>query len=562
MGKKRTATNLEESRQQELPAAFVVRMKDMLGPEWDAFLASFSRERRTGLRINTLRRRSSDFAAAAPFVEDEIPWSGGAGYFCGRASRPGKMVLHEAGVYYLQEPSAMAVAALSGAKPGMRVLDLCAAPGGKSTQTASMLQGEGLLISNEIHPVRAAVLSQNMERMGVTNAVVTNEPPQRLAERFAMFFDLVIVDAPCSGEGMFRKEEAAIPNWSPENVEMCAARQREILGQAALMAAPGGRLVYSTCTFAPAEDEENAAWFLRTQPEFSMVDLPALIGGEKMDAWGLAAGVKPAGPTTDGTPQDAGAESDILGPLSGSDGQNALETAAARSIRLWPHKLEGEGHYMAVFERRGQALTRPSLCTDTVAEPDPVRAGRRQRGGSRSGRLPEAQAQKLWEQFSGETLCPDSETVRRISRGPFTLFGSEFYRLPCQLDLKGLRVLRPGLHLGTIKKDRFEPAHALALALSPEDVRCSAELAPPAADAGQDQNKDLSAPIPGESPAARAYLRGESAGEEDCAVTAEEMQKPYKGWCLVTAAGFPLGWGKAVGGRIKNHYPKGLRKFN
>ena len=538
MGKKRTTTNSADSRQQELPAAFVVRMREMLGEEWDAFSASYSRERRAGLRINTLRRGSSAFAEASPFLGDRIPWAGGAGYYCEAASRPGRMVLHEAGVYYLQEPSAMAVAALSGAEAGMRVLDLCAAPGGKSTQTASMLQGEGLLISNEIHPARAAVLSQNIERMGVTNAVVTNEPPQRLAARFAMFFDLVIVDAPCSGEGMFRKEEAAIPNWSPENVEMCAARQREILGQAALMVAPGGRLVYSTCTFAPAEDEENVAWFLRTQPDFSMVDLPALIGPERMDAWGLAAGVK-----------TAGRQQDTL-------------IAAARSIRLWPHRLEGEGHYMAVFERRGQALLRPSLYAGAGTESDAARAGRRQKGSDRSGRAPEAEAEKLWGQFCGETLCPDSETVRRICQGPFTLFGSEFYRLPCRLDLKGLRVLRPGLHLGTIKKGRFEPAHALSLALSPEDVRCSAELASLPADAEHDQDQAPSASPPGESPAARAYLRGESIREEDCVLTAEGMQKPSKGWCLVTAAGFPLGWGKAVGGQIKNHYPKGLRKFN
>ena len=216
-----------------LPLKFEERMKQMLGEEYDAFLRSYEDTRRPGLRVNTLREKAKTLESSSLFDMQPIPWAP-HGYYYDPLKRPGKHPLHEAGAYYIQEPSAMAVAALSGVRPGMRVLDLCAAPGGKSTQLASMLEGEGILYSNEIHPARAKILSQNIERMGISNAVVLNEDPKKLAERFPLYFDTVVVDAPCSGEGMFRKEEEAIPNWSPENVELCARRQSGILDCAAL----------------------------------------------------------------------------------------------------------------------------------------------------------------------------------------------------------------------------------------------------------------------------------------------------------------------------------------
>ncbi len=524
-----------------LPAAFSDRMKEMPGGEYSAFVQSYERPRRAGLRINTLRDGWEAFAERAPYLQDPIPWADGltredhiaAAYYCDPGTRPGKMALHEAGVYYLQEPSAMAVASLAGVLPGQRVLDLCAAPGGKSTHLASFLQGRGLLVSNEIHPARAKILSQNIERMGIMNAVVTNEPPQRLAERFPLYFDVVVVDAPCSGEGMFLKEEAAIPNWSPENVEMCAARQKEILEQAALMVAPGGRLVYSTCTFSPQENEGNAAWFLAAHPEFSMVDLPARIGEERMRAWGFSQGV----PAWAGTASPASAQ-------------------VFRAIRLWPHKLEGEGHFVAVFEREGTPV-RLSAAGSAVSS----RKGVGDRGGQRA----EKEAIRLWEAFVKESLCAQSSKVRDICGGVYTLFGSELYSMPCAMALGGCKVLRAGLHLGTVKKNRFEPAHALAMALSPQDARLSAEL-------GSDS---LSDEPEGESRTADAYLRGESLSAQACRLRqggsddgrdedgddSPRAEDP-EGWCLVTDAGFPLGWGKAVRGRIKNHYPKGLRRMN
>ena len=230
-----------------LPTAFLQRMQRMLGPEYPAFLRSYDRPRSVGLRFNPLK--GADLPRLS-FGLTPVPWAP-HGYFYDPATRPGLHPYHEAGVYHLQEPSAMAPAVLLDAQPGELVLDLCAAPGGKSTQIAAALQGQGLLVCNEINPGRAKILARNIERMGITNALVLQETPQRIAAAFPHCFDRVLVDAPCSGEGMFRKEAAASADWSEATVAHCAARQQEILDAAAVLLKAGGRLVYSTCTFAP-----------------------------------------------------------------------------------------------------------------------------------------------------------------------------------------------------------------------------------------------------------------------------------------------------------------------
>ena len=509
---------------ERLPQEFKQRMERMLGHEYEAFLASYEKKRRPGLRLNALKEGSEKLPGSGCFRLTPVAWAPG-GFYYDPDDRPGRHPFHECGVYYIQEPSAMAVAALSGVQPGMRVLDLCAAPGGKSTQLASMLRGEGLLVSNEIHPARAKILSQNIERMGIPNAIVTNEPPERLKERFALFFDTVVVDAPCSGEGMFVKEPEAVPNWSPENVELCAARQLAILDCAAEMTAPGGTLVYSTCTFAPLEDERNVSVFLMRHPEFEIIDLPAKLGEPFMEKTGLAAGV-PAWADADGT-------GDALGGC----------------IRLWPHKLEGEGHFLACLKKRGEAFER----SFPAAPP-----------------LRDKEAAGLWKEFVRENLSqsgerrlsakdrPESGRNRKKGDGPgdgrsmeagLLMYGSELYRVPCPMDLSGLKVLRPGLHLGTVKKNRFEPSHSLALFLRAEDVRCSAEIC----GSGEADGADALTDVAGDR-AAAAYLRGESLPAADCGAAGG------KGWCLMTIAGFSAGWGKISGGQVKNHYPKGLRR--
>ncbi len=428
-----------------LPEAFLQRMEAQLGSEYPAFLESLERPRAVALRFNPMKGERP----VLPFVGAPVPWEP-EGFYYDPETRPGLHVYHEAGVYYLQEASAMAPVALLDPKPGERVCDLCAAPGGKTTQIAGRMLGQGFLVCNEINPKRAKILSRNIERMGVANALVTNEHPETLASRFPGFFDRVLVDAPCSGEGMFRKEEAAVTDWSQETVQMCARRQREILDSAARLVRPGGRLVYSTCTFAPEEDEETVAAFLEAHPEFTPepVEAPWFVSGE-----------------------------------------NA-------SYRMWPHKLLGEGHFAAVLRK-------------TQGESGEVPA------------CPGEKCPKAWESFAKELdiTLPEGKAVS---------FGQSLYWAPMELpELNRLKVLRPGLELGTERKGRFEPAHALALWLKTCAV---AESVPP------------------ESPEMKAYLHG------------DVVPSGKKGWCLVQAGGYTIGWGKGDGSVLKNHYPKGLRR--
>ena len=428
-----------------LPEAFLERMKNQLGQEYEAFLQSLERPRAVALRYNPLKGD----APAMDFTQANVPWEP-LGFYYDPEARPGLHPYHEAGVYYLQEASAMAPVALLDPQPGERVLDLCAAPGGKTTQIAGRMLGEGFLLCNEINPKRAKILSRNIERMAVSNALVTNEHPERLAARFPGFFDRVLVDAPCSGEGMFRKEEAAITDWSQETVEMCARRQAEILHSAAQMLKPGGRLVYSTCTFAPEEDEMAVAAFLESHPEFSpeILDAP----------W--------------------------------------FEAVENGGHRLWPHKLLGEGHFAAVL---------------------------RKNGGEEGNTVPMAgeKLPKEWASFAKDLKIT-------LPKGKAVSFGQNLFLAPEELpDMKGLKVMRPGLELGEMKKGRFEPAHALALWLRD----CANAVS-----------------FPAESREIREYMHG------------NVLSGNIKGWCLVKAGDYSLGWAKGDGNQLKNHYPKGLRR--
>ena len=428
-----------------LPEAFLERMKGQLGEEFEDFLASLERPRAVALRFNPLKGE----APALPFTGEPVPWEQ-QGFYYDPQARPGLHVYHEAGVYYLQEASAMAPVALLDPQPGERICDLCAAPGGKTTQIAGRMLGKGFLLCNEWSPKRAKILSRNIERMGVPNALVTNEHPANLASRFPGFFDRVIVDAPCSGEGMFRKEEAAVTDWSQETVEMCARRQAEILNSAADLVRPGGRLVYSTCTFAPEEDEQAVANFLAEHPEFvpEPLDVPWFV---------------------------------------------PVENAG---YRLWPHKLLGEGHFAAVLRKTGGEEG------ETPA-------------------LPGEKLPKQWVSFAKELDI-------RLPEGKAVSFGNNLFWAPADMpDIRRLKVLRPGLELGEVKKDRFEPAHALALWLK------------------ESANEESYGP---ESEEMKAYLHG------------EVVPSGKKGWCLVKAGDFSIGWGKGDGRVLKNHYPKGLRR--
>ena len=443
-----------------LPEAFLTRMEAMLGDEFSEYLAACDRPLQKGLRMG---RRAEGREWSLPFGLCPIPWTAG-GYIYDPETRPGRHPYHEAGLYYLQEPSAMAPAAMLAPLPGERVLDLCAAPGGKATQLGDMLRGQGLLVANEIHPQRARILSRNIERMGIPNALVLNQHPRDLAARFPGYFDKILVDAPCSGEGMFRKEEAAVTDWSPETVEMCAARQKEILRSAAEMLRPGGVLCYSTCTFAPAENEGTMGWLLREYPEFRPVEVHAPWFSPARPEWG--------------SPPDP---------------------RLSMGFRLWPHRLPGEGHFLMVLRKDGDGPSVP---------PEPVHGIK----------TPPELAAFL------------SELDIRLPEGTLLQFGPSVYLVPSEApDLKGLKVLRPGLELGVLKKGRFEPAHALALWLGGGDCARTA---------------DYSA----DAPEIAAYLGG------------QVLPGDQKGWTLVTVDGLGLGWAKGSGGQLKNHYPKGLRQ--
>ncbi|MCD8039195.1 MAG: RsmF rRNA methyltransferase first C-terminal domain-containing protein [Lachnospiraceae bacterium] len=447
-----------------LPKDFEIRMQDMLKDAYPDFVRSYDGKKCQALRVNTLKTGVEEFLEKQSFFDREsarrVPWES-RGFYYEETAQPGKHPFHEAGVYYIQEPSAMLPVSLLGAGPNEKILDLCAAPGGKSTQIASYMENKGFLLCNEIHPARAKILSQNIERMGIKNALVTNETPQKLSELFGEYFDRILVDAPCSGEGMFRKNEEAIGEWSLENVRLCAERQAAILDCADLMLRAGGTLVYSTCTFSREENEENVEGFLQRHPGYELI----------------------------------------------------------RMERLYPHMAEGEGHFAAVLKKGG----------DVPAGYQGFLQNGLQRGIS-------IKDVKEFADFQNENLKNFESRLLEEGGERIVKFGGQLYLMPKGMpSVAGLKVLRAGLHLGEIKKNRFEPSHALALALKEDEAAHCMELCSDA-----DKN-DMSV--------TNLYLNGQTL-----------VRQGEKGWYLMTCRGYSIGWGKLAGQVMKNHYPKGLRK--
>lgn len=457
-----------------LPIEFEKKMKAFLGNEWDDFLYSYDNNRFQALRFNTLKVQSQEERMRILKVlgissDKRVSWADEAYYFDENV-RPGKHPYHEMGLYYIQEPSAMSAAALLAPKPGMRVLDLCAAPGGKSTQLATYLGDSGLLVSNEINTQRSRILSQNIERMGIKNAIVTNEDSFVLASHFPGFFNAIQVDAPCSGEGMFRKLPEAVEQWSMENVAICAARQKEILDNAAVMLKPGGVIVYSTCTFSKEENEDVIEYFLERHPDFTL---------EEME-------------------------------------------------RFWPHKVDGEGHFVAKLVRRG------SVDTDLKADRKTKKNKNSKNRKNETKPALTEENMKLLSEFLDETISEDMAAWIKNSR--LVMFGEQLYRLPdMEVDIKGLKVQRAGLHIGEFKKQRFEPSHSLALALKLSEAKNVVKLT-------------------WDDPQTTGFFNGQSVMLSD-----EQTAECKKGWALVCVDGYTAGWGKVNGTQVKNHYPKGLR---
>lgn len=456
---------------------FEARERALLGTRYDVLYTAPCAVRR-GVTVNGLRCAPQEFAAAVDFGLEPSPFCDAAFLLTDPQLRPGRHAYHHAGVFYVQEPSASVPAGLLGVRPGERVLDLCAAPGGKTSQLAAALRGEGLLVANEYVAARVGVLKSNLERMGVTNALVLNESTARVAAAFPAFFDKILVDAPCSGEGMFRKESVAVTQYDQPLLDRCAALGAEILENAAAMLAPGGILVYSTCTFAPGEDEGQIAAFLARHPEFTLCDLSGCGFGQPGEA--------------------------------NRTGDYPLQAEYCR--RIWPCD-GGEGHFMAKLQK--------------AADAPAVELPRGKNGKGKGGKTPrvDAKALQAWQSFAKE-LFPT------LAGQPIAVVGDGFLlEPPALLPAAKLHVLRAGVPVGRAAKGRFEPAHALFMAYGAQCTNCE-ELT--LAD-----------------PRTAAWLRGEEI----------EAQTAQNGWCAVLVDGFPLGGGKASGGRIKNHYPKALRNL-
>lgn len=538
----------------DLPIEFLDKMKGILSEEYNAFLDSYQQPRNFGLRVNRLKVSPEEFERLAPFHLKRIPWVDN-GFYYEEGDFPSRHPYYCAGLYYLQEPSAMTPASRLPVEPGERVLDLCAAPGGKATELGARLRGEGLLAANDISASRARALLRNIEGFGIPNAFLLNEVPARLAERFPEFFDKILVDAPCSGEGMFRKDENVAKAWSPEKPQECAKIQKSLILQAADMLRSGGMMLYSTCTFSPEENEQVIAHLLAERPDMQL---------ETMEGYG---GFAPGRPDL-------------------ADGNPELE----KCVRIWPHRMAGEGHFLALLrkggglsaadgsesggkaghsvhapeeekripgvnpgtrraadnpgwisreEERRMAGANPDACCAAGNPGQMSREGKRRISGVNPGTRRSAgnpgqmsrEEKKILDEFFRDVSAPYHTDQMEVRGGKVYLL-SGFTG-----QQKGLTFLRNGLYLGELKKNRFEPGQAFAVALRGEDYASVLGLS----------RKD--------ERVAR-YLRGETIEAEE-----HEVQRP-KGWQLVCVDGFPLGWGKLVNGRLKNKYLASWRKEN
>lgn len=572
----------------QLPFEFLNRMKENLGEDYPSFLRSYQEKRKRGIRVNTLKLPPDEFVRRIPFSMEKIPWIEG-GFFAEEDAALSSHPFYAAGLYYIQEPSAMTPAALFPVHPGERVLDLCAAPGGKATAIAAKLQGTGLLLANDNSRTRARALLRNLELFGVRNALVTSAEADQLERIFPAHFDKIMLDAPCSGEGMFRKSEEARKSWSPEKVEQCAALQKKLLRSAIAMLRPGGLLMYSTCTFAPAEDEGNVAWTLQHFEEMHIVSLPQFPGfSEGRPEWG--------------------------------NGREDMHSC----IRLWPHKIMGEGHFMALLQKAWPEETMPESPDVSETEgleravsqsligwtkeswKEPlwksnriIKTEGRQMSASGGLSADEKELLKKFESDSGmepQGICPSGSDSGRIVQkgclpgsdrqklelagndGPaamptvsmkdrkkgskkkvrrrkedkrtaalerdqyqeITSIGGRVYReaMPlARFNLKGMEVFRNGLLLGEWKKKRFEPSQSLALAIGEKKKLNRLRLSP-------------------EDPRLSAYLKG----EEITLTPEEEEAYAASAWILICADHFPVGWGKAVREKLKNKLPASWRR--
>ena len=445
----------------QLPEKYLESMKELLKDEFDSYIESFDEPRLYGLRVNTSKISVEDFLKISPFELTPIPWISNGLYYK-EEDKPAKHPFYFAGLYYLQEPSAMTPAFVLPVNEGEKVLDLCAAPGGKSTELGAKLNGTGLLVSNDISASRAKALLKNVEVFGIGNVLVTCEYPEKLAEKFVGFFDKILVDAPCSGEGMFRKDNKLVKSWVSQGPDFFAPIQKNILNSAAIMLKPGGYLLYSTCTFSKSEDEDNIQEFLDNHSEFSLERIYDYEGFTR--AYGME-----------------------------------------EAVRIFPHKMQGEGHFVALLHKEGE------LVADVTC------------GSGKAAKIP-AEIKEFLDEFN---VPVDVSSIE--------IQGEKVYIMPKEVDnLKGLRVLRSGLLLGELKKNRFEPSQAFAMTIKPENYSTVLDF-------------------DGDSPTVIKYLKGETIEAEEGRLRGDSKN------VLITVCNHPLGWGKLSNGTVKNKYLPGWR---
>lgn len=496
-----------------LPEEFEMKMKKLLGSEYEEFLASYDHPRNFGLRVNVDKISPKEFEKIAPFHLTKIPWTEN-GYYYEEQDMPARHPFYYAGMYYLQEPSAMTPASRLVSKPGDRVLDLCAAPGGKATELGAHLHGKGVLVANDISASRAKALLKNIEVFGIRNSFVVNEVPAKLAENFPEFFDKILVDAPCSGEGMFRKDPAVAKVWDGNKPFECAKQQKEIITRAAQMLAPGGDMLYSTCTFSPEENEQVIQFLLDSRDDMEIREIQPYEG------------------FAPGRPEAANGTPDLK-----------------KCVRIWPHKMAGEGHFLALLHKKAPGETAGAQENDRNGHPNRetmVDEHKNQVEGTISDikGIGKPEIKALTEFFADVSMEMNWKQVE-VRKG-------QVYLVPEALGTrKGLVFLRNGLYLGEIRKDRFEPSQSFAMALKKKEYMAVIDL----------DYSDVRV---------EKYLRGETLEVDDIVERnlqkAEEMhnakamkKRLEKGWQLVCVNGYPLGWGKLVNGTLKNKYHAGWR---
>lgn len=482
-----------------LPIAFEEKMKKLLGEEYEAFLASYDQPRNFGLRVNVNKLSPEEFEKLSPFHLTKIPWTEN-GYYYEEEDAPSRHPFYHAGLYYLQEPSAMTPASRLEIKPGERVLDLCAAPGGKATELGARLMGKGVLVANDISASRAKALLKNIEIFGISNSFVVNDVPSHLSEQFPEFFDKILVDAPCSGEGMFRKDPDVAKVWEEEKPLQCAKQQKEILTRAAQMLREGGKLLYSTCTFSPEENEQVIEHLLHSRDDMELLEIEGYEG------------FAPGRPET-------------VSSLWIDDKEADADPGLQKCVRIWPHKMAGEGHFLALLRKKTKAECEKS---SSEVENTFVREALCGKPASlKEVRMSKPDQAALQEFFRDVTMEIDWNYVE--------IRKSQVYYVPRELgERKGIPFLRNGLYLGEIKKDRFEPSQSFAMALKKEEYASAADM-------NWDDERVL------------RYLKGETIEIDDLPTQRK------KGWQLVCVNGYPLGWGKLVNGTLKNKYHAGWR---